>query len=111
MITDDYDIPAFEDMGPETFDAFNKTYARVNRLFLDLREVEAITWRPFERAPEGSQWKLSVRIHMKSGKNHQRRMDKKQLEGTLARFKNFCKGNPGKSAAFFDTAELIEEEE
>ena len=54
---------------------------------------------------------MSVRIHMKSGKNHQRRMDKKQLEATLSRFKNFLKGNMNPSNIFFDSAELFNEEE
>ena len=60
MSQDDYDITTFEEMTPEAYDALNKTYARVNRLFLDLREVEAITWKPFERAPEGGQWKCRL---------------------------------------------------
>ena len=42
----------FEEMTPEAYDALNKTYARVNRLFLDLREVEAITWKPSNGHPK-----------------------------------------------------------
>ena len=81
-----------KELSPQEIEEEMAEYARLNRLIVDLNEVEAIEWRILKDEGFETHLDQSVRFHMKSGRYLQRRMSWNQLKGILRLYKEMKGG-------------------
>ena len=81
-----------KNLSPQELEEEMIEYARVNRMIVDLNEVEAIEWRILKDEVFETHLNQSVRFHMKSGRYLQRRMSWPHLKSILRQYKEMKGG-------------------
>jgi hypothetical protein len=81
-----------KELSPQEIEEEMIEYARLNRMIVDLNEVEAIEWKILNDETFETHLNQSVRFHMKSGRYLQRRMAWPHLKKILRLFKEMKGG-------------------